>query len=95
VESDRSSLLAAAGLGQLAVLDWLLAHGADLKLQGAHALDNAASSGHTEAALLLNQRGVDVNSRNEPLEPSTHRAGQQPRLGGLKARGPRCRSAAS
>jgi len=64
VASDHSPLLAAAGSGHVQMIDWLLAHGADLKRHGVGALHNAASFGRTETVLFLLQRGINVNSRD-------------------------------
>lgn len=58
-----SALAVAASNGQLAVLDWLAAHGADLPSQTSEAMPGAGGAGHTEVLRWLVTHGADVDAQ--------------------------------
>jgi ankyrin repeat protein len=63
---DRCApLVAAAWFDRVAMIDWLLARGADVSRHGAHALRNAANAGRTAAVRHMVSLGAPIDACDE------------------------------
>lgn len=69
----KNALFYAAGSNQRAAVEWLLAHGVDLKAttrKGLTAFHFAVSKGHRDIAALLLERGAELSAVDSAGEPA-------------------------